>query len=100
MFRKHKISLVESGLGTADDHGACGIEDLHELAPEGGHVVLAVNVESGSAAGDVESINLRRSIDGGENLNYSALTIRISWVIKNLPQCRWRELRSCRRVRA
>jgi len=69
LFRKHKISLVESGLGTADDHGACGVEDLHEHAIEGGHAVLAVNVESGGAAGDVESINLRRSIDGGENLS-------------------------------
>jgi len=69
LFRKHKISLVEFGLGTADDIGACGIEDLHVQALDGGHAVLAVNVESGSAAGDVESINLRRSIDGGENLS-------------------------------
>ena len=100
MFRKHKISLVESGLGTADDHGACGVEDLHEHAPEGGHAVLAVNVESGGAAGDVETIDLRRSIDGGEDLNYSALAITISWVIKNLRQSRLRQSRSRRRVRA
>ena len=94
MFQKHKISLVKFGLGTADDIGACGIKDLHEHVLEGGLAVLAVNVVSGGAAGDVEPIDLRRSIDGGEDLNYSALGITISWVIKNLPQCRRRQ--SCR----
>lgn len=69
MFRKHKISLVKFGLGTADDIGACGIKDLHEHVLEGGLAVLAVNVVSGGAAGDVEPIDLRRSIDGGEDLS-------------------------------
>jgi len=69
LFRKHKISLVKFGLGTADDIGACGIKDLHEHVLEGGLAVLAVNVVSGGAAGDVEPIDLRRSIDGGEDLS-------------------------------
>merc|ERR1719323_730243 len=67
IFWKHKISLVESSLGTADDLSACGIEDLHKLALDGGLAVHAVNVVSSGAAGDIEAIDMRGNIDGGDN---------------------------------
>ena len=75
LFRKHKIYLVKSTLGTSEDRGACGIEDLHAHACEAGHAVHAVNVESGGAARDVESVELERGIDGGDNLKCSVLLI-------------------------
>ena len=74
---QNKFSLVEGCIwGTADDHIACGIEDLHAHAPEGGHAVHAVNVESSGAAGDVEAIESRGNINGGDNLNCFALAIK------------------------
>ena len=71
MFRKHKIYLVKSTLGTSEDRGACGIEDLHAHACEAGHAVHAVNIESGGAARDVESVELEWGIHGGDNLKCS-----------------------------
>ena len=62
---------------------------MHVL--EGGHAVHAVNVESSGAAGNVEAIESRGNIDGGESLKCSALAIRISRVNKNLRQRRLRE---------
>merc|ERR1719323_1259692 len=67
IFWKHKISLVESSLGTAEDLGACGIKDLHKLALDGGLSVHGVNVVSSGAAGDIEAIDMRGNIDGGDN---------------------------------
>ena len=75
LFRKHKICLVKSTLGTSEDRGACGIKDLHAHACEAGHAVHAVNVESSGAARDVESVDLERGIDGGDNLKCSVLAI-------------------------
>merc|ERR1719158_1430383 len=68
---KHKISLVERRLGTADDLGACGIEDLHMLALDGSHAVHGVNVVSSGAAGNIEAIDMRGNIDGGDNFRRS-----------------------------
>merc|ERR1719225_1147003 len=69
IFWKHIISLVERRLGTADDHVACGIEDLHVQALEGGLAVHAVNVVSSGTAGNVEAIDMRGNIDGGDNFS-------------------------------